>query len=79
VLPVLHTQAGVLGPVPGLLGTLQALEALGKWRRMFQPEAQVTVPVQFTFVAGPELVQDGKLVEAGPTLALSSKASVEPS
>lgn len=47
---------------------LQALEMLAKWKRMTAPESVVTVPVQFTFIAAPELVQDGKLVEVQPTL-----------
>lgn len=57
---------------------LQALEALGKWRRMFQPEAQVTVPVVFQFIGGPEMVQDGKALESASTLALTTDSREKP-
>lgn len=57
---------------------LQALEMLAKWKRMTAPESVVTVPVQFTFIAAPELVQDGKLVEAQPTLALTTDSREKP-
>lgn len=57
---------------------LQALEMLAKWKRMTAPESVVTVPVQFTFIAAPELVQDGKLLEAQPTLALTTDSREKP-
>lgn len=64
--PVLHSHV------------LQALEMLAKWKRMTAPESVVTVPVIFQFIGGPELVQDGKTIEAASTLALTTDSRDKP-
>ncbi len=37
---------------------LAALDSLAKWKRMFQPENQVTIPVTFQFIGAPDLPPD---------------------
>ena len=54
---------------------LQALEALGKHKRMFQPEAQVTVPVQFVFVGAPGSSEMAEPIQSAMELP---KTAIEP-